>query len=57
MLAGAIFGIFVKDFELVFSPMVMLAAFAVSTFIGVAFGYLPARNAAVLDPVDALARE
>ena len=57
MLAGAIFGIFVKDFQLVYSPMVMFAAFAVSTFIGVAFGYLPARNAAVLDPVDALARE
>ena len=28
-----------------------------STLIGVAFGFLPARNAAQLDPVEALARE
>jgi len=57
LLAGAIFGLFVKDFKLDFSPMVMLAAFTVSTMIGVVFGWLPARNAAALDPVDALARE
>jgi macrolide transport system ATP-binding/permease protein len=29
----------------------------VCTLIGVGFGYVPARNAARLDPVDALARE
>ena len=34
-----------------------LGAFACSTLIGVAFGFLPARNAAQLDPVEALARE
>jgi len=28
----------------------------VSSLIGVLFGYLPARNAARLDPVDALSR-
>jgi macrolide transport system ATP-binding/permease protein len=55
--AGAIFGMIVKDFQLVYSPMVMVAAFAVSSLIGIVFGWLPARNAAVLDPVDALARE
>lgn len=57
MLIGAIFGIFVKNFELVYSVWSMAAAFAVSTLIGVVFGWLPARNAAALDPVDALARE
>ena len=35
----------------------IVAAFACSTLIGVAFGFLPARNAAQLDPVEALARE
>ena len=33
------------------------AAFGCSTAIGVAFGFLPARHAARLDPVEALARE
>jgi len=35
----------------------MVAAFVCSTLIGVVFGFLPARNAARLDPVDALARD
>lgn len=39
-----------------FSLLSILAAFACSTLIGVAFGYLPARNAARLDPIDALSR-
>jgi macrolide transport system ATP-binding/permease protein len=39
-----------------FSSLSIIAAFACSTFIGVAFGYLPARNAARLDPIDALSR-
>jgi macrolide transport system ATP-binding/permease protein len=40
-----------------FSLFSILMAFACSTLIGVLFGYLPARNAARLDPVVALARE
>jgi macrolide transport system ATP-binding/permease protein len=35
----------------------MVAAFVCSSLIGVLFGFLPARNAAQLDPVAALARE
>jgi macrolide transport system ATP-binding/permease protein len=42
---------------MIVSPKSMLAAFLFSTGIGIAFGFLPARNAARLDPVDALARE
>ena len=35
----------------------MLVAFACATLIGVVFGFLPARSAARLDPVQALGRE
>jgi macrolide transport system ATP-binding/permease protein len=44
-------------FVMVFSTSSIVAAFACSTLIGIVFGFLPARNAARLDPVDALARE
>jgi len=45
------------SFEMVYSAGSMVAAFVCSTLIGVAFGYLPARNAARLDPIESLARE
>jgi macrolide transport system ATP-binding/permease protein len=45
------------DFPMVFSTSSIVAAVGVSTVIGVVFGFLPARNAAQLDPVEALARE
>ncbi|KFC82896.1 macrolide ABC transporter ATP-binding protein/permease MacB [Buttiauxella agrestis] len=43
--------------EIGFSPMALLTAFACSTATGIIFGWLPARNAARLNPIDALARE
>jgi len=43
--------------EIGFSPLALLTAFGCSTVIGVLFGWLPARNAARLNPIDALARE
>jgi macrolide transport system ATP-binding/permease protein len=46
-----------SSFTLVYSTLSMVAAFGCSTLIGVIFGFLPASNAARLDPVDALARE
>ena len=44
-------------FRMIYSGVSMVAAFVCSTLIGVLFGFLPARNASRLDPVDALARE
>jgi macrolide transport system ATP-binding/permease protein len=40
-----------------YSVTTILAAFVSSTLIGVVFGFMPARSAARLDPVEALARE
>jgi macrolide transport system ATP-binding/permease protein len=42
---------------MVFSATSLAGAFAVSSTIGIVFGFAPARNAARLDPVRALARE
>ena len=54
---GAVFSRVSSDFTLSFSSTAMLAAFLCSTLIGVVFGFLPARSAARLNPVDALARD
>ncbi|WP_413460019.1 MacB family efflux pump subunit [Herbaspirillum huttiense] len=54
---GAVFAHFVSSFRLIYSTASIVSAFACSTLIGVVFGFLPARNAARLNPVDALARE
>ncbi|WP_432379027.1 MacB family efflux pump subunit [Duganella sp. P38] len=44
-------------FTLVFSLTSIVVAFGCSSLIGIVFGYLPARSAAQLDPVEALVRE
>jgi macrolide transport system ATP-binding/permease protein len=54
---GALFSRITSEFSLVFSGASIVAAFLCSTVIGLLFGFLPARNAARLDPVDALSRE
>lgn len=45
------------SFKVIYSPTSIVAAFVCSTLIGVIFGFLPARNAAKLDPVEALSRD
>ena len=54
---GAIFDHFSTDFSMSFSLTSIIAAFTCSTLIGMLFGFLPAKNAAKLDPVVALSRE
>ncbi|MEZ5485546.1 MAG: FtsX-like permease family protein, partial [Lysobacteraceae bacterium] len=54
---GLAFSTLGSSMSMVFSTFSIVAAFACSTLIGVAFGFLPARNAAQLDPVEALSRE
>ncbi|QWZ79082.1 MacB family efflux pump subunit [Aeromonas sp. FDAARGOS 1419] len=54
---GMLFSLLVDSIKMQFSLFSILMAFGCSSLIGILFGYLPARNAARLDPVVALARE
>jgi macrolide transport system ATP-binding/permease protein len=54
---GLIFDKVGGGFTMIYSVSSIVAAFGVSSLIGVVFGFLPARNAARLDPVDALSRQ
>lgn len=56
-LIGVIFQYAGGSFQMIYSTTSIIAAFLCSTLIGILFGFLPARNAAQLDPVDALARD
>ncbi|MGA8882416.1 MAG: MacB family efflux pump subunit [Acinetobacter sp.] len=55
---GQIISHFAGDtFQMAYSTTSIAAAFACSSMIGIVFGFIPARNAARLNPVDALSRE
>ncbi|ANF81041.1 macrolide ABC transporter permease/ATP-binding protein MacB [Acinetobacter sp. NCu2D-2] len=45
------------SFQMAYSTTSIIAAFVCSSLIGIVFGFIPARNAARLNPVDALSRE
>ncbi len=60
MLSGAIgmvFNYFVKDFPMAFSTFSIIAAVLSATVIGVVFGFMPAKRASKLNPIDALAQD
>jgi macrolide transport system ATP-binding/permease protein len=54
---GALISAFGPGIQMVYSSSSILAALGCSSLIGIGFGWLPARSAARLDPVEALARE
>jgi len=54
---GQLVRLFSSDFTLIYSTTSIVAACVCSTLIGVVFGFLPARNASLLDPVVALSRD
>ena len=52
-----LFNHFVSNFAMTFSGFSISMAVICSTLIGVVFGFMPAKNASKLNPIDALARE
>jgi macrolide transport system ATP-binding/permease protein len=57
ILGSYAFAALVKDWRMVLTPGSVAMAFLCSTFIGLTFGFMPARKAARMNPNDALARD
>lgn len=57
LLIGVGFNTFSEKFGMIFSTASIVLALSCSTAIGIIFGYMPARNASNLNPIDALASE
>ncbi|UDW84333.1 MacB family efflux pump subunit [Pasteurella canis] len=57
LIFGLVFNQFATNFSMIFSPFSIITAVLCSSLIGIIFGYIPAKNAAKLNPINALARE
>ena len=57
LVAGKVVMLFFPSVPLSFSALSIIVAVLTSSAIGMVFGFMPARNAARLDPIEALARE
>lgn len=57
ILVGFIFPLFTHQFQMVFTFPPIFMAFTFSAFVGLVFGFFPAKNAARLKPVTALAHQ
>lgn len=54
---GGLFNLISNDIKMSFSLVSIIIAFGISSFVGIVFGYMPAKRAAKLNPIDALLRE
>ena len=57
VLIGIGFNSFSENFGMIFSTTSIILALVCSSAIGIIFGYMPAKNASNLNPIDALASE
>lgn len=56
-LIGFLFNRFMSEFTMLFSTFSIVVAVLCSTLIGIIFGYIPAKNAAKLNPITALSQD
>ena len=57
LITSIIFNLFSSDYKMIFSWTVALIALIFSSLVGLLFGYMPAKRAANLRPIEALASE